>query len=141
MSCIDYNFVHFDDDIFRRILDDIYNEPTQLFYISTRDLNELVELTYHTLKLKSNIVIINYYNELRIVGFDSYENQFKLYTLPINLKTILDKLGFIVEETNYMNILDSFFDIIDFSKRITFPDQTYFDFDPSDFKLIIITNL
>lgn len=140
MSCIDYNFVHFDDDIFRHILDDIYNEPTQLFYISPRDLNELVELTYHTLKLKSNIVIINYYNELRIVGFDSYENKFKLYTLPINLKIILDKLEFVVEETNYMNILDSWFDVINFNKRITFQDQTYFDFEPSDFKLIIITN-
>lgn len=138
MSCIDYNFIHFNDDIFRHILDDIYNEPTQLFYISPRDLNELVELTYHTLKLKSNIVIINYYNELSIVGFDSYENKFKLYTLPDNFEHIMANLGIVFENTTYLNIQQTQLDTIDYYVSMNTSDDIKWEFDNNGFKIYTI---
>lgn len=136
---INYIFNDFDKNTFEDIKLSIYNNPTAVYYISPKSLFDLMEITdqidpqlkctFKKIKLLNSICIIKYYNELRIVGFDTKTKKFNLYTLPDNFEYILNKIGITFENINYLNIKNTQLDTIDYFESLTTPENIKWEFD------------
>ena len=144
---IDFTFDEFNENIFEDIKLSIYNNPTAVYYISPKSLSDLMEITFKRIKLLKSICIVKYYDELRIVGYErssqltAYDNdkaEYNLYTLPDNFEHIMNKIGITFENTNYLNIKQTQFDVIDYYESITTTDNIKWEFDNNGFKIYTI---
>lgn len=137
---INYIFDNFDENIFEDIKLSIYNNPTQVLYISPKSLSNLMEITFKRIKLLNSICVIKYYDELRIIGKTQFSDStmYNLYILPDNFEHILNKIGITFENINYLNIKNTHFDTIDYYESMTTTDNIKWEFDNNGFNLYVI---
>lgn len=125
---INENDLIFNDRTFKTILKDIYNDPCKVTQLGMSDIEEIMELTETEIKLKKDIVVIYYYSEIRLIGYNETTNCFEIFNLPADFEIILRNIGyFSFYESNIMSLLKSEYDKIDYY----YSDGTY-TFDADD---------
>lgn len=119
----------FNHTTFKTILKDIYNDPCKVTRLSMSDIVEIMELTDNSIKLKKDIVIIYYYGEIRLIGYNQTIEQFEIFNLPSQFENILKNTDcFCFYESTIMTLLDSQFEEIDFffsSENYTFDNNEH----------------
>lgn len=112
---INENDLIFNDRTFKTILKDIYNDPCKVTQLGMSDIVEIMELTDNEIKLKKDIVVIYYYGEIRLIGYNESTNCFEIFNLPVNFEIILRNIDyFYFYESNIMTLLKSEYDKIDY---------------------------
>lgn len=112
---INENDLNFNDRTFKTILKDIYNDPCKVAQLSMSDIEEIMELTDTEIKLKKDIVVIYYYSEIRLIGYNETTNCFEIFNLPVDFEMILRNIGyFSFYESNIMSLLKSEYVKIDY---------------------------
>lgn len=112
---INENDLIFNDRTFKTILKDIYNDPCKVTQLGMSDINEIMDLTDTEIKLKKDIVVIYYYGEIRLIGYNETTNCFEIFNLPVNFEIILRNIDyFYFTESNIMTLLKSKYDKIDY---------------------------
>lgn len=112
---INENELNFNDRTFKTILKDIYNDPCKVTQLGMSDIKDIMELTDNEIKLKKDIVVIYYYGEIRLIGYNESTNCFEIFNLPVNFEIILRNIDyFYFYESNIMTLLKSEYDKIDY---------------------------
>lgn len=112
---INENDLNFNDRTFKTILKDIYNDPCKVTQLGMSDIKDIMELTDNEIKLKKDIVVIYYYGEIRLIGYNESTNCFEIFNLPVNFEIILRNIDyFYFYESNIMTLLKSEYDKIDY---------------------------
>ena len=112
---INENELIFNERTFKTILKDIYNDPCKVTQLGMSDIKDIMELTDNEIKLKKDIVVIYYYGEIRLIGYNESTNCFEIFNLPVNFEIILRNIDyFYFYESNIMTLLKSEYDKIDY---------------------------
>ena len=112
---INENELIFNERTFKTILKDIYNDPCKVTQLGMSDIKDIMELTDNEIKLKKDIVVIYYYGEIRLIGYNESPNCFEIFNLPVNFEIILRNIDyFYFYESNIMTLLKSEYDKIDY---------------------------
>lgn len=112
---INENELNFNERTFKTILKDIYNDPCKVTQLGMSDIKDIMELTDNEIKLKKDIVVIYYYGEIRLIGYNESTNCFEIFNLPVNFEIILRNIDyFYFYESNIMTLLKSEYDKIDY---------------------------
>lgn len=112
---INENDLNFNERTFKTILKDIYNDPCKVTQLGMSDIKDIMELTDNEIKLKKDIVVIYYYGEIRLIGYNESTNCFEIFNLPVNFEIILRNIDyFYFYESNIMTLLKSEYDKIDY---------------------------
>lgn len=131
---VNENDLVFDNRLFKTMLRDIYNDPCRVSELSMSEVEELMELTDYSIKLKKDIVIIYYYNEIRLIGFNKSRHRFEIFNLPEMVQWVLRHIHwFIFYESNIIGLLNSEYEEIDYY----FSAEGY-TFDNNDHKMYYI---
>lgn len=114
---------------FNQILIDIYNDPCKTTQLEISDINDVMDLNNNEIRLKKDIAIIYYYNEIRLIGLNETTKHFELYNLPNNFKNVLKHIDcFYFNESTISTLLDSEFEEIDYyfsDGEYTFDSNNY----------------
>lgn len=107
--------IPFNYGIFKRILNDLYTYPCKVTQLGYVDIEDIIELSDNLILLKQDIVIIYYYGEIRLIGFNHITDRFEIFNIPSKFEHILSKLDcFCFNESTIKTLLDSQFEAIDF---------------------------
>ena len=107
--------IPFNYSIFKRILNDLYTHPCKVTQLGYVEIEEIMELSDDVILLKQDIVIIYYYGEMRLIGFNYLTDRFEIFNIPSKFEYILSKLDcFCFNESTIKTLLDSQFEAIDF---------------------------
>lgn len=105
----------FNYDTFQRILSDLHSNPCKVMELGNKDIKNIMELTTNQIKLKKNIAIIYYYDQIRLIGFNKLSNKFEFFNLPLRFDNIFRKLScFYLNESKIDTLLNSQFEEADF---------------------------
>lgn len=83
MSC-NFNIDNYNDEIHDEIINDIYNDSQLIFHIPPIDLFKNIRFIpsiINPIILQTNCVLIKYYNEYCIVGYDENECKYKPFAI------------------------------------------------------------
>lgn len=131
---VNENDLVFDQKTFKTMLRDIYNDPCRVTQLSMSDIEELMELTDYTIKLKKDIVVIYYYGEIRLIGYNKTRQHFEIFNLPINFEIVLRQIHwFSFYESNIVGLLNSEYEEIDY-----YYSTEEYTFDNNDHKMYYI---
>lgn len=118
----------FNYDTFQRILSDLHSNPCKVMELGNKDIKNIMELTTNQIKLKKNIAIIYYYDQIRLIGFNKLSNKFEFFNLPLRFDNIFRKLScFYLNESKIDTLLNSQFEEADF-----YFSENGFTFDAND---------
>lgn len=124
----DENTIIFNYDTFQRILSDLHSNPCKVMELGNKDIKNIMELTTNQIKLKKNIAIIYYYDQIRLIGFNKLSNKFEFFNLPLRFDNIFRKLScFYLNESKIDTLLNSQFEEADF-----YFSENGFTFDAND---------
>lgn len=137
----------FNYDTFQRILSDLHSNPCKVMELGNKDIKNVMELTTNQIKLKKNIAIIYYYDQIRLIGFNKLSNKFEFFNLPLRFDNIFRKLSCFygsedpqTSSKSYLNeskidtLLNSQFEEVDF-----YFSENGFTFDANDHIMYYIT--
>lgn len=128
--------IPFNYSIFKRILTDLYTHPCKVTQLGYVDLEDIMELTDDIILLKQDIVIIYYYGEIRLIGFNYITDRFEIFNIPSKFEHILSKLDcFCFNESTIKTLMNSQFEVMDFyyeqSSQPSAYSQDVYIFDPN----------
>lgn len=127
-TTINYKFDDYNDEIHEQIVNDIYSDPQLLFHIPPIELFKTVRFIPNIIKpiiLQGNCVLIKYYNQFCIIGYDEIEQKYK----PFAIDKIYDLFmeNFMEKYCNpwnnydynitYLNILDAGYTTIELNDK------------------------
>lgn len=125
----------FNYDTFQRILTDLHSNPCKVMELGNKDIKNIMELTTNQIKLKKNIAIIYYYDQIRLIGFNKLSNKFEFFNLPLRFDNIFRKLScFYLNESKIDTLLNSQFEEADF-----YFSENGYTFDANDHIMYYIT--
>ena len=125
----------FNYDTFQRILSDLHSNPCKVMELGNKDIKNVMELTTNQIKLKKNIAIIYYYDQIRLIVFNKLSNKFEFFNLPLRFDNIFRKLScFYLNESKIDTLLNSQFEEADF-----YFSENGFTFDANDHIMYYIT--
>lgn len=103
--------------------------------LGNKDIKNIMELTTNQIKLKKNIAIIYYYDQIRLIGFNKLSNKFEFFNLPLRFDNIFRKLScFYLNESKIDTLLNSQFEEADF-----YFSENGYTFDANDHIMYYIT--
>ena len=79
----------FNQKTFQRILSDLHSNPCKVMELGNKDIKNIMHLTNNEIKLKKNIAIIYYYDQIRLIGFNKLSKKFEFFNLPLRFYNIL----------------------------------------------------
>lgn len=133
---VEFSFDQFNDKTCNRIKTSIYNAPTAVKSISNTELEHIIEITDHNIRLLQSVCIINYYNKFRIIGFNINRHEYNMYTLPNQFANIMNRLNIEFKDLNYITIQDAQWDYIDYYQSVTTDsDKTKYELDTNVYKI------